>query len=75
MNKKNNQEYNLNFNVFKPILNAEQQYLKLLNDVFENGEKRMTRNGITFASFSKELKFDVSKEFPLLTTKRMFWII
>ena len=73
MNKKNNQEYKLNFNILKPILNAEQQYLKLLNDVFKNGEQRMTRNGITFASFSKELKFDVSKEFPLLTTKRMFW--
>ena len=52
---------------------AEKQYLNLLEGILKNGEKRDTRNGITYSLFSKELVFDIEHSFPLLTTKRMFW--
>ena len=73
VNKKNDNACSLYFCINKPILNAEQQYIKLLQDVLINGEKRMTRNGYTNSVFGRELSFDVSDSFPLLTTKRMFW--
>ncbi len=56
----------------KPIVNAEIQYLQLLDNVLQNGTERNTRNGTTRSLFGKELVFDVSTEFPLLTTKKMF---
>ncbi len=52
--------------------NIENQYLKLLNDVMLNGNKKETRNGITYSLFGKELVFNVENNFPLLTTKKMF---
>ena len=57
----------------KPYLNAENQYLNLMKDILNNGEERETRNAITYSLFSKDLKFDVSESFPLLTSKRMYW--
>ena len=54
------------------IDNVEQLYLNLLNDTMKNGTKRETRNGLTYSLFGKELSFNVSNSFPLLTTKKMF---
>ena len=51
----------------------EKQYLFLLNDVFNNGDIRKTRNSITRSLFGRNLTFDISKQFPLLTTKKMYW--
>ena len=51
---------------------AERQYLKLLHEVYMTGEKRQTRNATTYSLFGQKLSFDVSKSFPLLTTKKMF---
>lgn len=51
----------------------EYQYIELLKDITVNGEKRLTRNGYTVSLFSKELSFDLTKGFPLLTTKKMYW--
>jgi dihydrofolate reductase/thymidylate synthase len=51
---------------------GEYQYLELLKDVLENGEKRVGRNGSIISDFSKHLKFDLREGFPLLTTKKMF---
>ena len=73
INKNNQIVYKLKYITVKPYLNAENQYLHLLKDILNNGEKRMTRNGYTYSLFSKTLKFDVSDNFPLLTTKKMFW--
>lgn len=72
-NKRDNSDYTLNFNILKPILNAEQKYLKLNKYVLINGNLRDTRNAKTISVFNQELSFDVSKSFPLLTTKKMFW--
>lgn len=49
----------------------ELEYLNLLKDLYKNGHKRQTRNAITYSSFGKTLEFDLSKSFPLLTTKKM----
>ena len=59
--------------VVSKVETAEHQYLNLLNDTLNNGEKRQTRNAITYSTFSKEIIFNIEKTFPLLTTKKMFW--
>ena len=51
---------------------GEQQYLDLLKDVIENGERRTGRNGDVISDFCKHLKFDLRDGFPLLSTKKMF---
>jgi thymidylate synthase len=51
----------------------ESQYLQILKDVIESGEKRTTRNGVTYSKFFKTISFDLNDGFPLLTTKKMFW--
>ena len=48
-------------------------YLNLLKEILDNKcSERITRNGRTFSNFGRQLKFDVSETFPLLTTKKMF---
>jgi thymidylate synthase len=63
---------NFTLNVCQIKDTAEIQYLKLLNEVLQYGDERQTRNGIVFSLFGKELSFNVSDNFPLLTTKKMF---
>ncbi len=48
----------------------ERQYLNLLNDVLTTGDFRQTRNSKTWSKFGKTLEFDLSKGFPLLTSKK-----
>ena len=49
------------------------QYLDLLRDIKETGSLRHTRQGIdTRAVFGRQMRFDLSKGFPLLTTKKVF---
>lgn len=59
--------------VAEKVSTAECQYLNLLNDILINGEKRQTRNAVTYSTFSKDLTFNIENYFPLLTTKKMFW--
>lgn len=50
----------------------EFQYLNLLKDVLENGESKTDRTGTgTRSVFGRQIRFDLEKEFPLLTTKRV----
>ena len=51
----------------------EKSYLSLLSSVYYNGQRKKGRNGFTKSLFGKTLEFDLSKGFPLLTTKRMFF--
>lgn len=55
------------------IQREETQYLDLLEDVLNNGHFRQTRNSNTWSLFSKHLEFDLSKGFPLFTTRRSFF--
>ena len=53
----------------------EQNYLDLVQDIIENGEKRTTRNdSITRSLFAKSLSFNLENDtLPLLTTKKVFF--
>lgn len=51
----------------------ERQYLDLLADCLHNGVHREGRNGGTYGLFGRQIRFDLSKGFPLLTTKRVHW--
>lgn len=50
----------------------EIQYTRLLRDVLENGDVRVGRNGGVRSVFSRSMRFDLRRGFPLLTTKKMF---
>lgn len=50
------------------------QYLDTLEFVLKNGTKKEDRTGTgTISYFGHQMRFDVSKRFPLLTTKKMFF--
>jgi thymidylate synthase len=50
----------------------EQPYLDLLADVLANGVRRSDRTGVgTLGVFGRQMRFDLARGFPLLTTKRL----
>lgn len=51
---------------------SESQYLSLLTDILENGVHRDDRTGVgTIGVFGRQMRFDLSDGFPLLTTKKV----
>src|SRR3989344_8664430 len=53
----------------------EYQYLNLLKDILENGVKIVDRGTdiVLHSVFGRQCRYDLSKGFPLLTTKKVYW--
>ena len=58
-----------------PMLNDSHPdiiYQNLLRDILANGQKREDRTGVgTIGVFGRQMRFDLSQGFPLLTTKKL----
>ncbi len=53
--------------------NPDKEYLSLMKHILENGVDRLERTGVgTRSVFGHQIRFDLSKGFPLLTTKKVF---
>ncbi|MFQ6754528.1 thymidylate synthase [Cereibacter sphaeroides] len=57
------------------MAHPEQQYLDLLAQTLERGDRRVDRTGVgTLSLFGAMLRFDLSGgQVPILTTKRVYW--
>lgn len=53
----------------------EYQYLDLMQEILDKGLKQEDKGtgDITYSIFGRQIRFDLSQGFPLLTTKKVFW--
>ncbi|KAI4318635.1 hypothetical protein MLD38_032312 [Melastoma candidum] len=52
----------------------EYMYLKLVEDILSNGTSKTDRTCTgTISKFGSQMRFNLRRTFPLLTTKRVFW--
>lgn len=61
-------------NIMPKPIHPEYQYLNLLQDILDNGTWKISHStGVKLKSvFGRQIRFDLSKGFPLLTTKKTF---
>lgn len=56
------------------MLKTDKEYMNLVADVVANGTESEDRTGTgTISLFGPQMRFNLQKEFPLLTTKKVFW--
>ena len=54
--------------------NLDRQYTDLLQDILDNGTRKMDRTGIgTLSVFGRQIRHKMSEGFPLITTKKMYF--
>jgi len=53
----------------------EYQYLDLMQDILNHGVRKVDRGtrDASYSVFGRQIRFDLSKGFPLLTTKKVYW--
>ena len=53
----------------------EYQYLDLMQELLDHGGRQedAQTGDVTYSLFGKQIRFDLSEGFPLLTTKKVFW--
>lgn len=54
------------------VNDVDYQYLQLGKKIIKEGVYREGRNGGTYSIFGAQMRFDLSKGYPLLTTKKIF---
>jgi len=56
-------------------VHPEQQYLGIMSDLLDHGDRRMDRTGEgTVSLFGRQMRFDLSDgSIPIFTTKKVFW--
>lgn len=57
------------------MVHPEYQYLNLLKDILKNGYRKVDRGtgDASYSVFGRQIRFDLSQGFPLLTTKKVYW--
>lgn len=53
----------------------EYQYLDLMQEILDKGVRQEDKGtgDITYSIFGRQIRFDLSEGFPLLTTKKVYW--
>jgi thymidylate synthase len=61
-------------NCFRGTNHHEGVYLNLVKDIMRDGSSRSDRTQVgTLSVFSRQIRFDISKTVPFLTTKQLAW--
>jgi thymidylate synthase len=57
------------------VRHQEYQYLDLLQEILDKGERKVDRGTdvVLYSLFGRQTRYDLSKGFPLLTTKKVYW--
>jgi len=61
--------------MMKSSKHPEYEYLDLLQEVLDSGIKNVDRGtgAVSYSLFGRQIRFDLSQGFPLLTTKKVYW--
>ena len=55
----------------KPTNKVDYKYLELGKKILREGVKKISRAGTTYSLFGEQLRFDLKKGLPMLTTKKI----